>query len=152
MTEYQPAKTDWECAWRALSKLGVPTPTLDKLDADIELCFVRAKETPEGLVPLYYRQKALDPNAEGGIKAGWSWRPLGAAYMCKQSFIGFLFADGTIRQDTKELLDSIYIGGATNPNWPTHAVFWRDHVPFIGGTRPALASAPRDKKIIVTTL
>lgn len=152
MSNTRPERIDVERAFSALSKMGIPNMVLDKLDQDIEFCFVRVKETPEGITPYYYRQKILPPDAEGGIKAGWSWRPLGAAYMCKNAFIGFLFVDGTIRQDAKDLLDSIYISGATNPNWPTHALFWRDHVPFIGGTRPALASHPRDKKIIVTTL
>lgn len=49
----------------------------------------------------------------------------------RNSFIGFIYQDDTIRQDAIQVLLDIYADHLGVQNWPTDVLFWRDHVPLM---------------------
>lgn len=119
--------TDYNRACAELAKLGI-TFDPDHLYRDIEFCGTGYSE--KKIIGYYRRTVGI---GDGGIKAALKWRPITRAWLCKNSLIGFMFEDGSIRQDA-EVLPSLF-GGLKLPNY---VLFYRDHVPQ--SMRTALAA------------
>lgn len=118
---------DIEAALRRLHNYGL------KRD-DVELCGVSMFHDGRA---VYYRCKQHGP-----MKA-FTARPIAAAWHCVESLIGFLFPDGTLRDDAEMVMV-----GTDKVELPLYVVFYRDHVPMVERVRLASRTDRRVQKPI----
>jgi len=156
-------RIDHERAFANLRKLGIPLGN-EELHRDIDYCNI---DIARGC-PAYYRRRALAQN-EGGIKAQNTPRHLNLISssmlredatdptLIRNCLIGFLYMDGTIRQDVIQVLDDVYGNAITGKpalpqsEWPNFVLFWKDHVPVAHRGGLAAYLGPHDNKIRVMT-
>ena len=147
-------KTDFERYFANMRKIGVPLSD-EQIEKDVDRCAVCEKSM--GTEPSYYRRFAL--NGDSGLHSKWSWRPLRVIGYCmanenanvgsiQNTLIGFLYEDGTVRQDWYQVLKDCYEGDAI-VNWPRYVLFWKDYVPLAMRGGLAAAIGPHDNRVIV---
>ncbi len=145
----------------ALQRIGIPI-TAEIVSLDIDFCRIAEVNG----TPAYYRRFGID--GEGGASARHSPRPLGLISsamlrddandptLVRNCLIGFWHSqDGTIRRDVLQVIDDI-LGNPLlqrlpipRQNWPTHVMFWKDHVPMSRRAGLAVYMGPFDRRIIV---
>ena len=130
---------DYDRVCQSLSNLGI-TFDPDHLAKDIEFC--PCGNSVDNVLGYYRKWSPSNPDAVGMFQ----WRPIARARVDKKSLIGFLFEDGTIRQDG-EILVSLKTGFVQTPKY---VLFWRWYVPFNERKGLAFGGKLHNNRVIVS--